>query len=226
VAAPFPSTPIRDSGTGADVNPLPNPPWGGIFYSDAGTWQRVSNAIKGTVTGAGSFNSNYLADRLYAFPIEFYTTLSTMPSNGQTVWLDMMYAGGAGPSLNTPTGYALSYTHNATAANTRFVMYHLIGGAQTAFNSTNALAAVPTAPFGIGARVYQNGAWELWHNIGGAGFTLNSSGTDGSPVAGPFFLGGELESTVATYTNIGGGSIIIPKPRIYTARAVQRSVNW
>lgn len=226
MAAPFPSTPVRETGTGADVNPLPNPPWGGIFYSDAGTWKRLSNKIVGTVTGGGSFNSNYLADVQHGFPLEVFGTLSVLPASGHTVWLDGLRPGGGGPSVNTPNAYACSYSHNTVQASTRFVMYHIIGGTQTAFNSTHPLPFAATAPLGLGFRVYANGAWELWYNNAGAGWTLDVTGTDGSPITGPFWLGGELESSVASLINFGGGQIILPKKRLYAVQGVQRASSW
>lgn len=193
----FPTTPILDSGVGADANPIAGG-WAGPTYTGEQQLKRLSNQIvnqAGNPTGDSYWNTSYGPDA------EAYMTLATKPADGgPLIQLDARLS----PMAGAPNGYTVRLVPQVGGDVWR--IRRIDAGSTVALGADIVQNIEAGDSMGIQCIGNQIAAW--WKPAAGA-WTLLGTRTDATYIQSGT-AGIVMTDSLAAVTNFGGGTVIGP----------------
>lgn len=212
----FPTTPVLDSFTGADENPITTN-WTAPLFSSDFSLQRLSNQLAGS---AGAWNGAYYDLATFGPATELYATLATIPGNndGMSMWGKAISPGGTSVS-----GYLLHpQKDSAGGPDDNYSIERIDAGSVTALDAPNGLGpAFNLTKFAngdaMGIRVY-NGTIEAWiKRVAGSWSILSCSVDTTYETDTGVSLGIEMFDITGRWDDVGGGNVSITAEEPETA---------
>lgn len=219
----FPTTPILDTATRANENPLSNGgKWGTLTGLGLSNLQITSNKIVGT-SAALANDGMYWNVATYLNP-EVYATVSTLLSDtlGGAFILGRL-------DTSTLNGYAVEYDRNSlVSGNDVLIIVRLDGGAATALSTSGMMTIAVGDSYGlsiIGSNLTS------WYKSSGGSWTKIGTATDSTyTAAGNIGINEVYNVTSPGLTNFGGGNYTIQGRRtlssVGTGVGSRKSMGW